>query len=56
LAQTIQERCEEKTIRYAEALDVALCYGWIDGQNKHMTNKPGCKSFVREAQKVFGPK
>jgi uncharacterized protein YdeI (YjbR/CyaY-like superfamily) len=23
-----------KTISYAEALDVALCYGWIDGQKK----------------------
>ena len=22
----------KKTISYAEALDVALCYGWIDGQ------------------------
>ncbi len=22
------------TITYAEALDVALCYGWIDGQKK----------------------
>lgn len=24
----------KKTISYAEALDVALCYGWIDGQKK----------------------
>ncbi|MEY3241008.1 MAG: hypothetical protein RIR11_2446, partial [Bacteroidota bacterium] len=23
-----------KTISYAEALDVALCYGWIDGQKQ----------------------
>lgn len=23
-----------QTITYAEALDVALCYGWIDGQKK----------------------
>ena len=23
-----------KSIKYAEALDVALCYGWIDGQSK----------------------
>jgi uncharacterized protein YdeI (YjbR/CyaY-like superfamily) len=22
------------SVRYAEALDVALCYGWIDGQKK----------------------
>lgn len=24
----------EATIRYAEALEIALCYGWIDGQKK----------------------
>jgi len=24
----------EKTVTYAEALDQALCYGWIDGQKK----------------------
>lgn len=24
----------KKTITYAESLDVALCYGWIDGQKK----------------------
>lgn len=25
---------DEKSPTYAEALDVALCYGWIDGQKK----------------------
>jgi uncharacterized protein YdeI (YjbR/CyaY-like superfamily) len=25
---------KKKTITYAEALDVALCYGWIDGQKQ----------------------
>jgi uncharacterized protein YdeI (YjbR/CyaY-like superfamily) len=25
---------QKKTISYAEALDIALCYGWIDGQKK----------------------
>jgi uncharacterized protein YdeI (YjbR/CyaY-like superfamily) len=24
----------EATIRYAEAVEIALCYGWIDGQKK----------------------
>jgi uncharacterized protein YdeI (YjbR/CyaY-like superfamily) len=24
----------KRTVSYAEALDVALCYGWIDGQKK----------------------
>lgn len=45
-----------KTISYAEALDVALCYGWIDGQKKHMTSKPIYKNFVREEKKVYGLK
>ena len=26
----------EDTVSYAEALDVALCYGWIDGQKKEI--------------------
>src|SRR5258707_15542711 len=24
----------DKSVSYAEALDVALCYGWVDGQKK----------------------
>jgi uncharacterized protein YdeI (YjbR/CyaY-like superfamily) len=24
----------EATVRYAEAVEIALCYGWIDGQKK----------------------
>jgi uncharacterized protein YdeI (YjbR/CyaY-like superfamily) len=26
--------CAEATVSYAEALDVALCFGWIDGQKR----------------------
>lgn len=32
-----------KTVNYAEALDVALCYGWIDGQ----ANKYDDKSYLQ---------
>jgi len=28
-----------RSINYAEALDVALCYGWIDGQSKSMDER-----------------
>lgn len=28
-----------KSVTYAEALDVALCYGWIDGQLKHLDER-----------------
>ncbi|HEU5047519.1 MAG TPA: YdeI/OmpD-associated family protein [Rickettsiales bacterium] len=30
----IKKSVDEKALTYAEALDVALCYGWIDGQKK----------------------
>ncbi len=29
-----KKNAERSTVTYAEALDVALCYGWIDGQKK----------------------
>ncbi len=29
-----KKNAAKPTVKYAEALDVALCYGWIDGQKK----------------------
>jgi uncharacterized protein YdeI (YjbR/CyaY-like superfamily) len=34
----------KKTVSYAEALDEALCYGWIDGQK----NKYDARSFLQK--------
>jgi len=34
----------QKTVTYAEALDEALCYGWIDGQ----VNKYDDKSYIQK--------
>ncbi len=34
----------KKTVIYAEALDVALCYGWIDG----LLNKYDAKSYIQK--------
>jgi uncharacterized protein YdeI (YjbR/CyaY-like superfamily) len=34
----------EKTVTYAEALEEALCYGWIDGQ----ANKFDTKSYIQK--------
>jgi uncharacterized protein YdeI (YjbR/CyaY-like superfamily) len=34
-----------KTITYAEALDVALCYGWIDSQLKSFNDKAYIQRF-----------
>src|SRR6185369_3820281 len=35
----------EKTITYAEALDEALCYGWIDSQAKGLDDKSYLQRF-----------
>lgn len=36
----------EKTITYQEALDEALCYGWIDGQLKKYDDKSWLQKFT----------
>ncbi len=32
--QLLKKSADTKALTYAQALDVALCYGWIDGQKK----------------------
>ena len=44
------------TITYAEALDVALCYGWIDGQKNLMIQNHGFKNSHQEDAKAYGLK
>ena len=34
------------SINYAEALDVALCYGWIDGQSKRLDEESWLQKFT----------
>lgn len=41
----------EKTISYAEALDIALCYGWIDGQKKAFDEKAYLQKFCARREK-----
>ena len=41
----------EKSITYAEALDEALCYGWIDGQKKSYDEKSWLQKFTPRRQK-----
>ena len=36
----------EKSVTYAEALDVALCFGWIDGQVKPFDDKSWLQKFT----------
>ncbi len=37
---------EVKSVSYAEALDVALCYGWIDGQKKGFDESAWLQKFT----------
>ncbi len=36
----------KKTVTYAEALDEALCYGWIDGQKKKFDSDSWIQKFT----------
>lgn len=44
----------KKTISYAEALDVALCYGWIDGQKQAHDEQAWLQKFCpRSAKSIW---
>jgi uncharacterized protein YdeI (YjbR/CyaY-like superfamily) len=47
---------KKKTIRYAEALDVALCYGWIDGQKKALDEQAWLQKFCSRSAKSIWSK
>ena len=47
----------KKTISYAEALDVALCYGWIDGQRQAYDEQAWLQKFCpRRSKSVWSKK
>ena len=44
----------KKTVSYAEALDVALCYGWIDGQKNAYDEEAWLQKFCpRRAKSIW---
>ena len=44
----------EKTVTYSEALDEALCYGWIDGQKKKLDSDSWIQKFTpRRARSIW---
>jgi len=45
-----------KSITYEEALDVALCYGWIDGQKKGFDEKYWLQKFTPRGAKSIWSK
>jgi uncharacterized protein YdeI (YjbR/CyaY-like superfamily) len=43
-----------RSINYAQALDIALCFGWIDGQSKSMDEEWFCQRFTpRRARSLW---
>ncbi|HEX9332847.1 MAG TPA: YdeI/OmpD-associated family protein [Anaerolineales bacterium] len=44
------------SVTYDEALDVALCYGWIDGQKKGFDNKYWLQKFTPRGPKSIWSK
>ena len=45
-----------KTVSYAEALDVALCYGWIDGQKKTFDDSTWLQKFTPRGKRSIWSK
>ena len=41
-----KKAADEKTVSYAEALDVALCWGWIDGHKKPLDDVAWLQKFT----------
>ena len=46
----------KKTISYAEALDVGLCYGWIDGQKQAFDEQAWLQKFCPRREKSIWSK
>ena len=47
---------KKKTISYAEALDLALCYGWIDGQKQAFDEQAWLQKFCPRREKSIWSK
>ena len=45
-----------KSVSYAEALESALCYGWIDGQKRPKDDRTWLQRFVPRAEKSIWSK
>ena len=52
--QLFKKKSSVTTISYSEALDVALCYGWIDGQKKSYNIDSWIQKFTpRRAKSIW---
>ena len=52
-----KKNADKQTVTYAEALNIALCYGWIDGQKKSHDEQYWMQKFVpRQAKSIWSKK
>ena len=52
-----KKNADKQTVTYAEALDVALCYGWIDGQKNSYDEQYWIQKFVpRQPKSIWSKK
>ena len=54
--QLFKKQSDVTTITYSEALDVALCYGWIDGQKKPYDTESWLQKFTPRRPKSIWSK
>jgi uncharacterized protein YdeI (YjbR/CyaY-like superfamily) len=53
----VKKNAEKQTVSYAEALDTALCYGWIDGQKRPFDQQFWLQKFgPRKAKSIWSKK
>jgi len=48
--------CRVRSVTYSEALHVALCYGWIDGQKHGESNETWLQRFLPRSEKSIWSK
>ena len=44
--QIAKKGCEPATVTYPQALDVAICFGWIDGQKRGLDERAWLQRFT----------
>lgn len=48
--------CGVQSVTYGEALEVALCYGWVDGQKNSDTDQTWLQKFCPRSRQSIGSK
>jgi len=54
--QLAKKRAEATSVSYDEAIEMALCFGWIDGQKQAHSDQFWLQQFTRRSDKSVGSK